>query len=304
METHENQPKPRARSLHPEERVGKVMEGKYLLEALLGVGAHGAVYAATQLNLERRVAVKLLRSESPSPIKVKRLRREALAIARLRHPNIVTVFDSAETRTGEPFIVMELLQGPTLREEAARLGRLPIDRIVTVMLDVCSAVQAAHDLGVLHRDLKPDNVILDQRSGRPVVKVLDFGTAKLFGEHDSGRTTLTSHRARLGTPLYMSPEQASSRPTDPRSDVYSLACILYELLAGRPPFVGKSVPMILLKHQSEAPKPPAAYGREIPAGLEGEVLRALAKEPADRHQSARELAEAIRPYGLDASSVS
>jgi len=278
----------------PESLLGRVVEGKYLVEGLLGTGAMGAVFRATQVDLERPVALKVVRPEAAAnPISLKRFKREAVALGRINHPNIVTIHDSG-TIDGAAYFVMEIVEGHSLRDEIQRSVRLDVSTALTLMGQIASAVQAAHDVGVIHRDLKPENIMLGVNPDGIIAKVLDFGTAKLAGERDAGRTTLTSHKAKLGTPLYMSPEQAAGREASIQSDLYSLGCIFYEMVTGVPPFMGKTVAMILLKHRGERAKAPSARTSGLPAWLDSTLLRALEKDPDKRFQSAAEFAEALR----------
>jgi serine/threonine protein kinase len=278
----------------PESLFGRLIDGKYRVEGLLGSGAVGAVFRATQIDLERPVALKVVRPEAAAnPVSLKRFKREAVALGRIKHPNIVTIHDSGTIDGAAAYFVMELVEGHSLRDELHQTGRLDAPLAVRLTAQMCSAVQAAHDVGVIHRDLKPENIMLEQMPDGISAKVLDFGTAKLASERDVGRTTLTSHKAKLGTPLYMSPEQASGRESSIHSDIYSLGCILYEMLTGLPPFTGKTVAMILLKHRGERAKPPSARFEGLPTWADDVVLRALEKAPGDRYQSASEFAAAL-----------
>jgi eukaryotic-like serine/threonine-protein kinase len=287
-------PKDGALLWEPESLFGRLVDGKYRVESLLGSGAVGAVFRATQLDLERPVALKVVRPEAAAnPVSLKRFKREAVALGRIKHPNIVTIHDSGTIDDAAAYIVMELVDGHSLRDEIQQVGHLDVAVALRLMAQMCSAVQAAHDVGVIHRDLKPENVMLEEHSDGAVAKVLDFGTAKLAGERDAGRTTLTSHKTKLGTPLYMSPEQASGKEASVHSDVYSLGCIFYEMLTGVLPFTGKTIAMILLKHRGERPKPPSMRLATLPDWVDPVVLRALEKAPADRFGSAAEFASAL-----------
>jgi serine/threonine-protein kinase len=279
----------------PESLLGRLVDGKYLIENLLGIGAMGAIFRAMQMGLERPVALKIVRPEvAANPVSLKRFKREAVALGRIKHPNIVTIHDSGMLDDATAYFAMELVEGHALRDEIHQTGCFDVPRAVHLMRQICSAVQAAHDVGVIHRDLKPENIMLEYGPDkRATAKVLDFGTAKLTHAADAGRTTLTSHKAKLGTPLYMSPEQSAGKEATPQSDVYSLGCILYEMLAGVPPFAGKSVAMILLKHRGELPKPPSAHRANLPRWLDPIVVRALDKDAAERFGSAAAFAKAL-----------
>jgi serine/threonine-protein kinase len=278
----------------PESLFGRLVDGKYVVEGLLGSGSVGAVFRATQLDLERPVALKVVRPEAAAnPVSLKRFKREAVALGRIKHPNIVTIHDSGTIDGSAAYFVMELVEGHSLRDEIQQKGSLETALVVRLMSQMCSAVQAAHDVGVIHRDLKPENIMLEQHPDGIAAKVLDFGTAKLASERDVGRTTLTSHKTKLGTPLYMSPEQASGKEASVHSDVYSLGCILHEMLTGVPPFTGKTVAMILLKHRGERPRLPSARRDGLPDWADPVILRALEKAAEDRYRSAAEFAAAL-----------
>src|SRR6266705_2089685 len=216
--------------------IGQVFDGKYRLDETLGGGGMGTVYRATHLLIDRPVALKVLSQRFVGDQTAQqRFRREARAAGRMQHPNAVTVTDFGATDDGYLYIVMELLEGRTLRDLLAHEGPLDPARAVSIMLQVCAAVGAAHDAGLIHRDLKPANIFIEQRPNLPaVVKVLDFGVAKLaVEEHDDDYQTLTQVGSIIGTPRYMSPEQCSgAMPLTPASDVYSLGIILYEMLTG------------------------------------------------------------------------
>src|SRR5713101_870068 len=239
--------------------IDRVFEGKYRLDERLGGGGMGTVYRATHLLIDRPVAVKVLSQRFVGDETAQqRFRREARAAGRMQHPNAVMVNDFGATNDGYLYIVMELLEGLTLRDLLAREGPLDSARSVSFMLQASSAVGAAHEAKLIHRDLKPANIFIEQRPNLPaVVKVLDFGVAKfIVEEHEDDYKTLTQVGAIIGTPRYMSPEQCSgAAPLTPASDVYSLGIILYEMLTGVVPFSGDSPLAIALKQVSEPPRP-------------------------------------------------
>jgi predicted ATPase/serine/threonine protein kinase len=279
---------------------GAVVDGKYRVEALLGRGGMGEVYRATQLSLQRTIALKIVRGDlAKSGPMLLRFEREALAVARLRHPNIVAVHEYGVEPGVGAFLVMEYLEGRSLRDELAARGRLPVGEALAVMRQLCSAVHAAHEAGVVHRDLKPDNVFLESGFGSSnalgalTAKVLDFGVAKLAGATGPQTGSLALEGAEMGTPPYMAPEQCAGGPADARSDVYALGCVLYELLTGQPPFRGGSRARIAERHVSEPPRAPSKVAEGVPLALDGTILRALAKRPEDRFQSALDLARAL-----------
>jgi eukaryotic-like serine/threonine-protein kinase len=267
---------------------GRILDDRYRLGSLLGVGGMAKVYLADDRVLERQVAVKVLSPPyAQDPMFVERFRREARAAARLSHPNIVAVFDSGSD-AGEHYLVMEYVAGQSLAELLHRQGRLTPRRAAELAVEVCAALAAAHAQGLVHRDVKPANVLVDA-DGR--VKVADFGIVKA-----AATATLTGTGTVLGTAAYLSPEQAQGGPVDARSDLYSLGCLLYELLCGTPPFgSGADSPPVAVatRHLHQPPEPPSAHNPQVDAGLDAVVLTALAKEPAQRYQSAVELQDAL-----------
>jgi serine/threonine-protein kinase len=273
--------------------LGRVFDGKYRLDERLGGGGMGTVYRATHLLIDRPVALKVLSQRFVGDQTAQqRFRREARAAGRMQHPNAVTVTDFGATDDGYLYIVMELLEGRTLRDLIAHEAPLDPARTVSFMLQASAAVGAAHDAGLIHRDLKPANIFIEQRPNFPaVIKVLDFGVAKfVVEEHDDDYHTLTQVGALIGTPRYMSPEQcADGVALTPATDVYSLGIILYEMLTGACPFNGETHLAIALKQVSEAPVPPREIVAATPEALEQLVLHTLAKNPNDRPRDANEL---------------
>ena len=272
--------------------VGQTLDDKYRLEERLGVGGMGTVYRARHLLIDRPVAVKVLNPRFVEDEAAQtRFRREAKAAGRLQHPNAVTVTDFGQTSDGYVYIVMELLEGQTLRDALAKEAPLDTARAVSLMLQAAAAVAAAHEAGIIHRDLKPANIFIVQRSEVPaVVKVLDFGIAKLAADSldEDDLTTLTLVGAMIGTPRYMSPEQCDGAELTPAADVYSLGVILYEMLSGAVPFSGATPLAIAMRHFSEPPRSPREIVSSIPLELEKVVLHALEKRPEDRPANATE----------------
>lgn len=280
--------------------VGRTLDSKYELVAPLGEGGMGMVYRARRLHIGDEVAVKVLhRKFLPDAEAIERFRREARSAALLTHPNVVTIHDFADARAdGSPaYIVMELVKGVSLRGLLKREGRFDERRAVELMSDICAGVGVGHKQGVVHRDLKPDNVIIAPpaaEGGREVAKVVDFGIAKL--RDATGSLDLTRTGALLGTPLYMAPEQCRGERLGPSTDVYALGAMLYEMLTGAPPFRASTLPAMISKHLDEEP-PPFPPGLNLSPALEGVYLRALAKNPAARQTDAnvfyRELRAAL-----------
>jgi serine/threonine-protein kinase len=249
------------------------------------------VYRARDELLGREVALKVLSSRfSSDRAFVERFRREAQAAANLSHPNIVSLFDYGAD-DGTYFIVMEYIDGRSLGDVIKDSGALMPERAAEIAIDVAKALQRAHDSGLVHRDIKPSNIMIT-RAGE--TKVTDFGIARAVG--GNGEATMTQTGMVMGTASYLSPEQAQGNPVDARSDLYSLGVVLYEMLVGEPPFAGESPLAIAYKHVRETPVPPSRINPNVPAALDAVVMKALAKNPDNRYQSARELAEDLERF--------
>ena len=263
---------------------GTVLEGKYRLESLIGQGSFGAVYRATHLTLDRLVAVKLLDANlQPGDEPLARFQREGISACRIQHPNAVAILDFSVTAAGVPFLVMELLRGGTLEDELNRRGRLPASRCGQILIPVCGVLNEAHALGIVHRDVKPQNIFLHQGRHGEQVKVLDFGIAKLIG--DAARDEeLTHEDGVIGTPIYMAPERFVKGPYDGRADVYSLGVMLYEMLVGKSPFyrAGTNPLKVIYAHMNEEPRPPSELNPELTPEIESLVLRTLDKKMEGR----------------------
>ena len=262
----------------------RLLGGRYQLGAVIGRGGMAEVLLARDLRLDREVAVKVLRTDlARDPSFQGRFRREAQAAASLDAPSIVTVYDTGEGDDGVPYIVMERVQGRTLREVLQTEGRLLPQRALEVTADVCAALEVAHAAGIVHRDIKPANVMLTP-SGE--IKVMDFGIARAAADSSA---TMTQTAAVIGTAAYLSPEQARGEHVDARSDIYSTGCLLYELITGSPPFVGDSPIAVAYQHVREDPAPPSAYDETLSPDVDAVILKAMAKNPANRYQSALEM---------------
>ncbi|WP_375430865.1 Stk1 family PASTA domain-containing Ser/Thr kinase [uncultured Friedmanniella sp.] len=271
------------------ERAGTTVGGRYELGDLLGRGGMAEVRGALDRRLGRRVAVKQLRTDlATDPTFQARFRREAQSAAGLNHPTIVAVYDTgeeldADTGISIPYIVMELVEGSTLRDVLRDGRKILPERALELTQGVLEALSYSHKAGIIHRDIKPANVMLTPTGG---VKVMDFGIARAVADTSA---TMTQTAAVIGTAQYLSPEQARGETVDARSDIYSAGCLLYELLVGRPPFIGESPVSVAYQHVREAPVPPSQLDPVITPEIDAVTLKALAKDPADRYQSAREM---------------
>jgi len=270
----------------------RLLGGRYELDGVVGRGGMAEVYRARDLRLDRIVAVKTLREDLARDQTFQaRFRREAQSAASLNHPSIVAVYDTGEDNAGPshvPFIVMEYVDGRTIRDLLRDDRRLLPERALEITDGVLRALDYSHRNGIVHRDIKPGNVMLN-RSGE--IKVMDFGIARAVSD---AQATMTQTAQVIGTAQYLSPEQARGERVDARSDLYSVGCLLYELLTGRPPFTGDSPVAIAYQHVRENPIPPSRVDPELPAWADPIVLKAMAKDPADRYQSAAEMRSDIQ----------
>ncbi|MER7670974.1 protein kinase [Kitasatospora sp. NPDC096128] len=266
--------------------MGTVGDGRYRLTHRLGRGGMAEVFAAEDVRLGRTVAVKLLRGElAQDDIARVRFTREAHAVAALNHHSIVSVYDTGEEYVGDestPYIVMELVEGRTVRELLADEAPPPVDQALIIIAGVLEALAYSHRNGIVHRDIKPANVIITNAGA---VKVMDFGIARAL---TGGATTMTQTGMVMGTPQYLSPEQALGKAVDHRSDLYAAGCMLFELLTLRPPFTGDTPLSVVYQHVQDPPVPPSQANSRVPVGLDPLVLRSLAKNPDDRFQDADE----------------
>src|SRR3954464_3164157 len=267
---------------------------RYELGDILGFGGMSEVHLARDVRLHRDVAVKVLRADlARDPSFYLRFRREAQNAAALNHPTIVAVYDTGEAETPNgplPYIVMEFVEGVTLRDIVHADGPMEPRRAIEVIADACQALNFSHQHGIIHRDVKPANIMIS-RAG--AVKVMDFGIARALADSSS----VTQTAAVIGTAQYLSPEQARGESVDARSDVYSLGCVLYEILTGEPPFTGDSPLAVAYQHVREDPVPPSKRHEGISPDLDAVVLKALAKNPENRYQTAAEMrADLVRVH--------
>jgi serine/threonine-protein kinase len=285
--------------------VGQTLAEKYLVEQLIKRGGMGAVYRGKHVMMEKTVAIKVLRpSLAGDDDVVARFSREAKAASRISHPHAVSVTDFGEAENGVVFLVMEYLDGRTLKDIIRSEGPMPLDRAVEIVRQVAGALEVAHQQGVVHRDLKSDNIMLSQTNGGDWAKVLDFGIAKIQQPEGVRDNDITAANLVIGTPQYMSPEQCSQTgPIDARSDVYSLGVIVYEMLAGRVPFNGESPTVIMMKQVQDPPPSILDARPDLPPSVDKLIERALAKQPVDRFQTAGELSEALTLAAADAGDA-
>ena len=284
-----------------EDRIGRTFGGRYRADALLGRGGFGAVFQGVDLQSQRPVALKILHAHLAGEKEVlTRFRREALAATEIGHPNIVEVLEfGREGEDGDAWIAMELLEGQDCGQALREHGPFPVARLVHVLSQVCAGLGAAHDKGVVHRDLKLDNVFLTEDG---TVKLVDFGVSKFLDQID-GASLMTRTGTTLGTPFYMSPEQAQGKKSvDARADIYALGVIAFKLLTGQHPFEDESYPMLVLKICTEPPPPVTRYRADVPPALEAVIERMLAKSPDARFPSCDAVQEALAPFAeLDAA---
>lgn len=276
--------------------LGMVIEGRYRIQSVIGQGSAGTVYKAVQELIGREVAIKVLHEYLVSDEEfIKRFRQEAKASSRLSHPNIITIYDFGVIPQGNrPYIAMDLLVGTPLSDYLAENERVPLSDAIPLLTQVCSALGEAHRHGVVHRDVKPENIVLVERSGQKLYPmVVDFGIARIVEESESAKITRTG--TVCGSPTYMSPEQCTSSKVDSRSDIYSIGIVIYETLTGEVPFHSDELIRVMSMHLSEPPKPlnQVKPGLIFPDALEEVVNKALSKNPNDRFQTMEEMAAAL-----------
>jgi serine/threonine protein kinase len=280
---------------------GQILDERYEIIAPLAEGGMGAVYRARRTLLGDEVAIKIIRADKAGDVALDRFLRESRACARLRHPHIVSILDFNVDKAEHPFLVMELLNGRSLKDEIQTRGLLPLSEVQDIVPQLCSALQFAHDLGFVHRDLKPANVVAHEFApGQRVYKIVDFGVANI---RDSNQTRLTGPHEFIGTIAYAAPEQLSGTIVDARADIYSLGAMIFEMLTGRPPFDGPT-PLAVVDCHLNSPVPRAAdFASDLPAWVDLAIGRALAKAPEERWQRVSDLGAAFAPGNSTATTT-
>ncbi len=277
--------------------VDSKLVGNYVYKGLLGVGGMGVVFKAHNPYLDRMVAIKNLKGKRYDQQQLQRFIQEGKLLGKLVHPNLVSVLDFGANEIGEPYMVMEYLEGQSLASVISRSGTIAFPLALEILIQACEGLASAHRFGAVHRDIKPSNIfIMDKPGGKPLVKLLDFGIAKLcFPEDPAASADLTRTGEIFGSPLYISPEQALGKTVDERADLYSLGCVMYEMLTGQPPVMGTTAMETIFKHITDTPLPlsKAAPRKEFPACLQSLLDCLLAKEPDNRVESAEQLAKIL-----------
>jgi serine/threonine-protein kinase len=286
--------------------IGTLLNDRWRILSRLGRGGMGEVYLAEHVALGRMEAIKLLMPFlAENPQFVSRFRREARAVNRLRHPNIVSLFEFGQLPDDRFYLAMEYAEGESLHQLLKRCELVPVPRALHLLGQLAYAVHHAHSRGVVHRDLKPQNLIVcDSEVGSDVLKVLDFGMAKIVAHDHDESVALSTGEFVYGTPNYLAPERLRGVGNDPRTDIYAIGCIAFELVIGAPPFVGFPKEVVAA-HLTEAPDPPSAWRPDlaIPTELDAVILRCLAKKPDDRYQSAADLYAALHKVPGNAKSA-
>jgi serine/threonine protein kinase/AmiR/NasT family two-component response regulator len=276
---------------------GTVLDEKYRLDTKIGEGGFGVVYQATHIGLNRPVAIKIFRpiASNVSPEGLKRFRLEGISACRVNHPNAISILDCGVSSKGIAYLVMELLQGHTLADELRKKWKLTPARCAEIIIPICDVLEEAHQAGIIHRDIKPDNIFLHQTKNGETVKVVDFGIAKLLDKTPNENIEGSATYGFIGTPEYMSPERLNNKQYDGRSDVYSIAIMLYQMLSGQVPFqIGENgIWEVALLHLTQDPEPLSKLNPNLPEDLDAVVLRALSKDSENR-PTAKEMGDQLR----------
>jgi serine/threonine-protein kinase len=290
--------------------VGQIFAKKYLLESLIGEGGFGAVFSATNIHTNEKYAIKILFIKPSAVLDQERdlqyFQREAGTLSRVQHPNIVSVYEIGISDESLPYLVLELVEGKLLGDSLRSEGRFSLSRLVKIISQLCHAVDAIHKQGIIHRDLKPENIIVTGKGENEVVKLLDFGLAKVVrGENDDKwLRTLTGRGQIHGTIFYMSPEQCEGKKLDERTDIYSLGILAYELLTGEPPFRGDFPLSVMILHLETPPPPLRASRPDVPLEMEIAILKALEKDPSNRYSTALDFASSLEKVNISYKDIS
>jgi serine/threonine protein kinase len=288
----------RAAAIRNAERVtrslsGTTLDNKYVIDSVLAEGGMAILYRGRHKAMDREVVIKVIHGAlAANPSAVERFQRECLLAAKLNHPNIVSVYDVGQIHDNEPYLVMELIRGESLAQKIQKQGPASLSVAAKIMSQTCLGLEEAHNVGIIHRDLKTDNILLQSNFSRPDwVKIVDFGIAHL----SQSSKRLTRAGRILGTPEYMAPEQFRDKPLDTRLDIYSLGVLLFEILTGRPPYESDSPEVLMMKHLMEEPPSLSEFRKDIQAGtgFDAVVKKAMRKEPDERYQTAGELRLAV-----------
>ncbi|MBS1955321.1 MAG: serine/threonine protein kinase [Cyanobacteria bacterium SZAS-4] len=289
---------PKKPELPADANVGRKIADRYEIRGVIGEGGMSTVYRVHDSVLDKTLALKMLRKEFIlNETSIKRFEQEAKAVRSLTHPHLATVYDHGRSEDGSPYLVMDYIEGDSLAELLKKEIFLDVPRALAISLQICTAVSYAHEHGVIHRDLKPENIILTNAGADfDFVKLIDFGIAKFDSENGLSTQRVTQTGEIFGSPLYMSPEQCMGYPLDVRSDVYSLGCVMYELVTGKPPLAGENPVQTIFKHLNEMPAPLSVEFKQlnVPRGFEVLVMKALQKKPEDRYQTVEELRRDLR----------
>ena len=278
--------------------VGTVLDNQYQIMSLIGQGGMSVVYKARHNMLRKIVAIKtMLPHLMQHPMALQRFQQEAQAASNIGHTNVITIYNFGITPEGQPYLVMDYLEGKSIGDVIARDGFLSVERATNIFLQVANALAHAHNKGVIHRDLKPSNIILiEQGEKKDVVQIVDFGIAKMLPQDGEVEAALTQTGEIFGSPLYMSPEQCKGEKLDMRADIYSMGCLMYETLTGRPPLIGDNTLEVLYKHINEMPASMSSKEHPIPPRLEAIVFKALAKLPSNRYQTMSQLEQELLSF--------